>query len=88
MRQCRYRLGVVSGRQSVRAWSAAVPRGSHDKTTNMLVDQHNANVFPLGRKSLKCLLDGGGICLGVDDEKVLLRVWGGCDVLPSGISQD
>jgi len=47
---------------------------------NMLVDQHNADVFPLGRESLKCLLDGGGICLGIDDEKVLLRVWGGRDV--------
>jgi hypothetical protein len=54
----------------------------------MLVDQHNANVFPLGRESLKCLLDGGGICLGVDDEEVLLRVRGCRDVLSSGISHD
>lgn len=57
-------------------------------TTNMLVDQHNANVFPLGRESLKCLLDGRGIRLGVDNEEVLLRVWRGRDMLPSGISHD
>lgn len=54
----------------------------------MLVDQHNANVFPLGRESLECLLDGRGIRLGVDDEEVLLRVWRGRDMLPSGISHD
>lgn len=62
------------------------PEDPRNLTTNMLVDQYNANVFPLSRESLKCLLDGRGIRLGVDDEEVLLRVWGGRDMLTSGIS--
>ena len=51
----------------------------------MLIDENNSDILPLGRESLKCLLDGGVICLGIDDEEVLLRVWGGRDVLPRGI---
>ena len=52
----------------------------------MLVDENNSDIFPLGRESLKRLLDSSRIGLGVDDEKVLLRVWRGRNVLSSRIS--
>jgi hypothetical protein len=40
----------------------------------MLVDQHNANVLALDREALKRLINGGRVRLGVDDQKVFLRV--------------
>ena len=52
----------------------------------MLVDENNSDIFPLRRESLKRLLDGSRISLGVDDEEILLRVWRGRDVLSSRIS--
>lgn len=42
----------------------------------MLVDQQNSDVLPLLCEVLECLLDGGGLGLGVDHKEVALRVWG------------
>ena len=52
----------------------------------MLIDENNSDILPLGRESLKCLLDSSCVSLGVDDEEVLLRVWRGRNVLSSRIS--
>ena len=49
--------------------------------TNMLIDQYNPNVFPLGSESLKGRLDGRGICLAVHHQEVLLVVWRRRDML-------
>ena len=49
--------------------------------TNMLIDQDNPNVFPLGSESLKCRLDGRGFCLAVHHQEVLLVVWRRRDML-------
>ena len=51
----------------------------------MLVDQDDADVFPLGREALKGGLDGGIVCLAVDDEEVLLVVGGCGDMLPGPV---
>ena len=47
----------------------------------MLVNQQDTNVFSLLREVSECLLDCGSFCLGVDDQKVALRVWRVGDVL-------
>ena len=36
----------------------------------MLIDEQNPNVFPVPRIAVKNSLNGGVICLGVDDEEV------------------
>jgi hypothetical protein len=47
----------------------------------VLVDQQNRNIFPLGCEFVECGFDGCVLGLVVDDEEVLLRVWGRGDVL-------
>lgn len=47
----------------------------------MLVDQQNGNVLALGGEAIERCLDGAVFRLGVDDEEVLLRVWGLSNVL-------
>lgn len=47
----------------------------------MLVYQHNRYVLPVFGKGSKGVLDVGHLSLGVDDEKVALRVWRVCDML-------
>lgn len=47
----------------------------------MLVDQYNAHVLALLGESFKGRLDGLRVRLVVDDEKVLLAVAAGSDVL-------
>jgi hypothetical protein len=47
----------------------------------MLIDQENSNIFPLSGKPLKCLFNSGIICLAIDNEKILLRIWRGSDML-------
>lgn len=44
--------------------------------TYMLIYQHDCNILPLLRERLERALDGGSFGFGVDDEVVLLRVWG------------
>lgn len=52
----------------------------------MLVDQHNRNIFPLLRETVECPFNRAVLRLRVDDEVVLLRVWGVGDVLWTLIS--
>lgn len=40
----------------------------------MLVDKNDANILTLLCELVKGGLDGGGVCLAVDDEEVLLGV--------------
>lgn len=47
----------------------------------MLVDEQNANVFPLTRELVKCSLNSCSFRLGVNNEEVLLRIWWIGDVL-------
>lgn len=47
----------------------------------MLVDQENANILPLSGESIKCFLDCGIVRLAVYNEKVLLGIWRGSDML-------
>lgn len=49
--------------------------------TYMLVYQHNCYVLSVFGKGSKGILDVGHLSLGVDDEKVALRVWRVCDML-------
>lgn len=51
------------------------------RATDVLVDQDDANVFPFLGESVKGRLDGGRFCPAVDDEKVLLRICAGGDML-------
>ena len=48
----------------------------------MLIDQYDANVFPLGGEVLECMLDRGVLSLGIDDQEILLRIRRLGDVLP------
>lgn len=47
----------------------------------MLVDQHNRNVLPLPRELVEGFLNSRLLGFGVDDQVVLLRVWGFGNVL-------
>ena len=40
----------------------------------MLINEQYSNIPSLVRKIFECLLDSGGFCFGIYDEKVLLRV--------------
>lgn len=51
------------------------------RPTDMLVDQHDADVLPLGGEALKCSFNGSIVRLCVHYQKVLLRVWRGRDML-------
>lgn len=50
-------------------------------STYMLVDQHNRNILSLPSELVEGFLDSRLLGFGVDDEVVLLRVWGFGDVL-------
>ena len=52
-----------------------------DLVCNVLVDQNDADVLALCSKRVKGGLDCGCICLVVDNQEVLLGVWGVGDVL-------
>lgn len=85
---CRCQCGCVSGLRSVGAVMSGLcstKRALADKkgnrATNMLIDQNNANVFPLLGKPVEGCLDDGGLCLRVDDQEVFLVVGRWSDVL-------
>ena len=40
------------------------------RETYMLINEQNSNVLSLTRVAVKYSLDGGVVCLGVDDEEV------------------
>lgn len=53
----------------------------------MLIYEQDGYIFPLIGKVVKGGLDGSGFCFRIDDEEVLLGVWGRCYVLyVAGIS--
>lgn len=77
--RCRYRAGVVFYRRS---WALSAPRYSEwGRATDVLVDQDDADVFPVVGESVKSRLDGGGVRLAVDNEEILLGVGAGSDML-------
>lgn len=55
--------------------------------SDMLVDKHNANVLSLIGESIEGSLNGSGVCLVVDNEKVLLRIGARGDMLVSCVSK-
>lgn len=48
---------------------------------NVLVDKQNRNILAVLGELVECGFDGCRLGLGVDDEEVLLAVWGLRDVL-------
>lgn len=60
--------------------------GAGADVTDMLVDQNYPNVLPFRCKPLERRLDGGGLCLCVDYQKVLLVVWRRGNMLSSKVS--
>jgi hypothetical protein len=52
----------------------------------VLVYEEDGDVFPLGREIVEGSFDNGVLGFAVDDEEVLLRVWGFGDVLVDGQS--
>ena len=51
--------------------------------TDVLVDQDDANVFPLFGEAIECRLNGGSLRLAVYYEEVLLSFGARCYMLPS-----
>lgn len=66
---------LEGGRHWANGQDVRARRKGKKQGTYMLVDQQDANVLPLTREVVECLLDCGGFGLGVDDEEVALRVW-------------
>lgn len=52
----------------------------------MLVDQDDSNILSAS-KALKRRFDGCSFCLVIDDEKVLLRLGAGSDMLCTSVRQ-
>ncbi len=47
----------------------------------MLIDEHDPNILPFVREGLESTLDGRVVGLGVDNQEVLLGLWGRRDML-------
>lgn len=58
----------------------------HREATDMLVDENNANIFPLLGEAIECRFDGGGLSLAVDDQEVLLGIRTSRNMLSLSIS--
>ena len=50
----------------------------------MLIDEDYANILPLFREVIECILNRRLLCLVIDDEEVPLRVRRFCDMTNAG----
>jgi hypothetical protein len=54
---------------------------THGMTTDVLVDEDDANVLSVLGESVERRLDRARLCLAIDDQEVLLRICTGGDML-------